>query len=299
MEPSYIVCHQTGVLKDRIERLRGILQECALCPRRCGVDRLKGEKGVCRADHRLMVSSVSPHFGEEPPLMGFYGSGTIFLTHCNLRCLFCQNDDISHGGAGNPMPPEELARAMVGLQRMGCHNINFVTPTHYAPQIIEALPEAIRLGLRVPLVWNCGGYESLDILRLLDGIVDIYMPDLKFGSNEPGIKYCSVPDYPAVVFEAVREMHRQVGDLQMDDQGIAQRGLLVRHLVMPDDIAGQRVARFIAEEISPHTYINIMDQYRPCHRAYQFLEINRGITFQEYQAAVRAAKDMGLYRGFE
>lgn len=299
MEPSYLTCHQTGELKDRIERLRGILQECALCPRRCGVNRLKGEKGVCRAGHDLMVSSVSPHFGEEPPLVGFYGSGTIFLTHCNLRCLFCQNDDISHGGAGSPMSPEELARAMIGLQRQGCHNINFVTPTHYAPQIVEALPEAIRLGLHIPLVWNCGGYESMEVLKLLDGIVDIYMPDLKFGDEEPGIKYCSVPDYPSIAFKAVKEMHRQVGDLQMDNQGIALRGLLIRHLVMPGDIAGtRRVARFIAEELSLHAYINIMDQYRPCHRASQFPEINRGITLQEYQSAVHTAKEMGLYRGF-
>ncbi len=232
-------------------------------------------------------------------MVGFYGSGTIFLTHCNLRCIFCQNYDISHEGQGRPTSADELAGIMVNLQRLGCHNINFVTPTHYAPQIIEAIPEAIRLGLKVPIVWNCGGYESVEVLRLLDGIVDIYMPDIKFGGNRPGKKYCSVNNYSEAAFQAVKEMHKQVGDLQLDEDGIAIRGLLVRHLVMPGDVAlTQEVVRFITDEISPHTYINIMTQYRPCYRASKYPEINRGITQEEFRIARKIAGDAGLYRGF-
>lgn len=232
-------------------------------------------------------------------MVGFHGSGTIFLTHCNLRCVFCQNYDISHLGLGSPVSSNELAGIMVNLQRLGCHNINFVTPTHYAPQIIESLPEAIRLGLRVPLVWNCGGYESVEVLRFLDGIVDIYMPDIKFGGSGPGKKYCSVQDYPEAAFRAVKEMHRQVGDLQIDEQGIATRGLLVRHLVMPGGLAYTgEVVRFLADEISPHTYINIMNQYRPCHRALEFPEIARPINSNEFSSARKIARDSALYRGF-
>lgn len=299
MEPSYISLFNSGELENRITSLQGILKECRLCPRQCKANRIKGKTGVCQATDRLFVSSASPHFGEEEPLVGFFGSGAIFLTHCNLRCLFCQNYDISHQGIGSSVSASEMAQIMVNLQRLGCHNINFVTPTHYAPQIIESLPHAIRLGLKVPFVWNCGGYESVEVLRLLDGIVDIYMPDIKFGAAGPGKKYCSVPDYPETAFRAVKEMHRQVGDLQMDEQGIATSGLLVRHLVMPGGLAfTEQVVRFIADEISPHTYINIMSQYRPCYRASDFPEIAKSISSSEFSDAKKIARDYGLHRGF-
>lgn len=291
--------HSSGELSERIERLREILKQCHLCPRRCGIDRTKGEKGYCRAPYELMVSSAFPHFGEEPPLVGRYGSGTIFLTHCNLRCVFCQNYDISHLGHGEKIGPEELAKIMLYLQRQGCHNINFVTPTHYVPQIVEALPLAIEGGLRIPLVYNSGGYDSLEVIKLLEGIFDIYMPDIKFLNATHSQRYCNAPDYPEVVKTIIKEMHRQVGNLLIDERGIAQRGLLVRHLVMPNGVADtEEVLRFIAEEISVHTYINIMDQYRPLYKAYDFPEIARRITPTEYLEAINIARNLGLYRGF-
>ncbi|RLA83562.1 MAG: radical SAM protein [Deltaproteobacteria bacterium] len=297
--PSYLKLHSSGELPERIEKLREILKQCHLCPRRCGIDRTRGEKGYCRAPYELMVSSAFPHFGEEPPLVGRYGSGTIFLTHCNLRCVFCQNYDISHLGHGEKIRPEELAKIMLYLQRQGCHNINFVTPTHYVPQIVEALPLAIEGGLRIPLVYNSGGYDSLEVIKLLEGIFDIYMPDIKFLNTAHSQRYCNAPDYPEVVKTIIKEMHRQVGDLLIDERGIARRGLLVRHLVMPNGVADTgEVLRFIAKEISVHTYINIMDQYRPLYKAYDFPEIARRITPTEYLEAINIARNLGLYRGF-
>ena len=246
-----------------------------------------------------MVSSVFPHFGEEPPLVGYFGSGTIFLTHCNLRCIFCQNYDISHGGQGKEVTTNEFADYMIYLQRLGCHNINFVTPTHFTSQIISTLPKAIEMGLELPLVWNCGGYESVEVIKLLDGIVDIYMPDFKYSSSPSAKKYSKAPDYPDIVKEILREMHRQVGVLKMDNRGIAYRGLLIRHLIMPDGIAGTREAmEFIAKELSPDSYVNIMDQYRPCYKAFEHPEIDRRITTEEYEDAVRFAREAGLHRGF-
>ncbi|MEE8483098.1 MAG: radical SAM protein, partial [Nitrospinota bacterium] len=268
----------------------------------CGANRLEGETGICGATDRLKVSSAFAHFGEEPPLVGFYGSGTIFLAHCNLRCAFCQNHDISHGGqsAENTFISEEnMADRMLGLQARGCHNINFVTPTHFAPQIVSAIGIAADAGLELPIVWNCGGYESLDVIKLLDGIVDIYMPDIKFFNADSAKKYCDAEDYPEAVKEALREMHRQVGDLSMDSRGIAQRGLLVRHLVMPNDVADtEGILTFLASEISKETYVNIMEQYRPLYQAFNFEEINRRITLEEFNAAVRKASELGLHRGF-
>lgn len=299
MTPNYLELHKTGELPKRISLLKKNLSKCRLCPHHCEINRIGGEKGVCRATGELIVSSAAPHFGEEAPLVGFHGSGTIFLAHCNLRCLFCQNFDISHEGYGKITSPRELADTMMSLQKIGCHNINFVTPTHYAPQIAEALPEAIRSGLTLPIVWNCGGYESVETIRLLEGIVDIYMPDIKFGGNDSGEKYCSVPDYPEAAFAALREMHKQVGQLQGDEEGIATQGLLVRHLVMPNGLSkSKKIFEFIADEISVHTYINIMAQYRPCYRASQYPEINRSITREEFKAARDMARDSGLYRGF-
>ncbi len=297
--PSYIALHEKGELRRRIASLREILAPCRLCPRQCRVDRLKGEVGYCKAGASLKVSSAFPHFGEEAPLVGYHGSGTIFLAHCNLRCVFCQNYDISHQGAGEEVSPSTLARAMLRLQELGCHNINFVTPTHYVAQILAALPEAVERGLRLPIVYNCSGYESIEVIRLLDGIVDIYMPDAKFMDEAHSKRFCNAPDYPSVLRGALKEMHRQVGDLVINPQGIAERGLLVRHLVMPGGVASSKeVFEFIARELSIHTYVNIMDQYRPLYRADEFPEIDRRITHREYREAVNMAKEVGLYRGF-
>lgn len=297
--PSYIKLYNSGELQNRIKKLEVILEECRLCPRGCKKNRLTGERGTCKAGAELMVSSVFPHFGEEPPLVGYNGSGTIFLAHCNLRCIFCQNYDISHGGNGKETSADEFAGYMIYLQRFGCYNINFVTPTHYAPQIISALLKAVEMGLELPLVWNCGGYESLEVIRLLDGIVDIYMPDFKYCSSIPAKKYSKAPDYPEIVKEVLKEMHRQVGILKIDSRGIAYRGLLIRHLVMPDGIAGTKAAmEFITKELSPDSYVNIMDQYRPCYKAFNYPEIAREITAEEYKEATKFAREAGLHRGF-
>lgn len=293
--PGYIKLYNSGELHERIKKLEDILGECRLCPRNCKKNRLKGERGTCKAGAELMISSAFPHFGEEQPLVGYYGSGTIFLTHCNMRCIFCQNYDISHRGEGKEVTKEEFAGYMIYLQRLGCHNINFVTPTHYTPQIISALPKAIEMGLELPLVWNCGGYESIEVIRLLDGIVDIYMPDFKYTQSISAKMYSKAPDYPEIVKEVLKEMHKQVGILQMDNRGIAYRGLLIRHLVMPGHLAETKeVMKFIAGELSPHSYVNIMDQYRPCYRASDYPEIARRITMEEYEEAVRFAVEAGL-----
>jgi len=297
--PRYIKLHEKGKLTKKIRSLNEILAKCSLCPRRCGVNRIQGELGYCKAGSELMVSSVFPHFGEEAPLVGYHGSGTIFLTNCNLRCIFCQNDDISHGGRGERTSLSQMASYMMRLQELRCHNINFVTPTHYVPQIVTSLPEAIELGLHLPLVYNCSGYESLEVIKLLDGIIDIYMPDAKYAGEEPAKRFSNAPDYPHILKEALREMHRQVGDLQMNQNGIAERGLLIRHLVMPEDLAGtEDLMKFIAEEISRDSYVNIMQQYRPQHKSFDYPELRRHITYGEYLDAVRAAKHFGLHRGF-
>jgi putative pyruvate formate lyase activating enzyme len=297
--PSYTNLHNTGELHKRISVLTDMLKECRLCPRHCKVNRLEGELGFCRAGDTIMISSAFAHFGEEAPLVGSMGSGTIFLTHCNLRCIFCQNHDISHRGEGETVTAQQMAAYMVALQQRGCHNINFVTPTHYVPQIIAALPYAIDRDLRVPLVYNCGGYESLEVIKLLDGIIDIYMPDVKWSDRSVAEKYAQAPDYPAVVKAVLKEMHRQVGDLHISKEGVAERGLLIRHLVMPGDVAGTReIVHYIARDISPHSYVNIMSQYRPEHRARDFPELNRRITNGEYREALASARIEGLYRGF-
>jgi len=297
--PSYILLHEKGELNHRIQLLKEFLKECRLCPRECGVNRLKGEVGVCQAGTELVVSSAFPHFGEESPLVGRHGSGTIFLTHCNLRCVFCQNYDISHLGNGERITSSDLARVMLRLQEMGCHNINFVTPTQYVPQILSSLPEAIEKGLRIPIVYNCSGYESLEVIRLLEGVVDIYMPDVKYFDEKYSKRFSNAPDYPEVVKRALKEMHRQVGDLTMDSKGVAESGLLIRHLVMPNGMASSEVVlKFIAEEISVHSYVNVMDQYRPEYRADEYPEINRRITHKEFLEAIQWAKRFHLSRGF-
>jgi putative pyruvate formate lyase activating enzyme len=294
--PSYLNLSPKE-FEGRVAELYKLLESCTLCARRCKVDRTRGEKGFCRSGMELLVSSFFPHFGEEDPLRGSHGSGTVFLANCNLRCIYCQNWELSHLGQGEPMTPEELARAMLHLQRLGCHNINFVTPTHFAPQLIEAVRLAAQQGLRLPIVWNCGGYESVEALKLLEGIVDIYMPDIKYGTEPPAKKYSAAPDYFEVAKAAVQEMHRQVGDLVIEG-GLAVRGLLIRHLVLPNGLAGSReVLEFIAQ-LSRESYVNIMDQYHPCYKAFDYPELARRITPEEYEEVVKLAWDLGLRRGF-
>lgn len=296
-EAAYLRAHRAGLLPERIELAFKLLENCCVCPRNCRVNRLKGERGICRAGYFPEVSSHSPHFGEERPLVGAGGSGTIFLTHCNLRCSFCQNYSISHLGEGREVSFDRLARMMIELQRLGCHNINFVTPTHFVPQILKALALAIEAGLRIPLVYNSSGYDAVETLALLDGIVDIYMPDIKFATAAPAAEYCDAANYPEVARLAIKEMHRQVGDLVLDRNGIARRGLLVRHLVLPEGLAGTREAmRFLAAEISRNTYVNIMDQYYPCGEVLPSSALGRRITMEEYEEAVRAAKEEGITR---
>ena len=263
------------------------------------MNRIKGKIGFCRAGIKPMVSSFHPHFGEEPPISGYNGSGTIFLTHCSLRCVYCQNYPISQLGEGREVSVEDLASMMLELERQHCHNINFVTPTHYMPQILEAIFIAREKGLRLPLVYNCGGYESLEALEILDGVVDIYMPDMKYSDNEVAKKYSNAPDYFEINKLAVKEMYRQVGDLKIV-RGIARRGLLIRHLVLPGGLAGsEAIFDFIVKELSPRTYVNIMAQYYPCHLAHNFPEIDHRITHQEYIKVLRIAQRKGLENGFK
>lgn len=297
-EPVYIRTSEKGLLREKRDQAYDILKSCTLCPRKCGADRLSGETGICRTGKDADVSSYNSHFGEEAPLVGRNGSGTIFFTHCNLLCCFCQNYDISHEGGGETVSDEMLARIMLALQQSGCHNINFVTPSHVVPQILSALEIAIGNGLCVPLIYNTSAYDRVETLKLLEGIIDIYMPDFKFWDPEIAKKTCDAADYPKVACRALTEMHRQVGDLVTDDaSGIATRGLLVRHLVLPHGLAGTReIMTFIAEQISSDTYVNIMAQYRPCGRASQVEELSVFPTQKDYETAVQTAKDAGITR---
>ncbi len=284
-------------LWERVRAAEEILKECTLCPRNCKVDRTSGEVGVCKTGDKPFVASWGSHFGEERPLVGRSGSGTIFFSHCNLRCIFCQNWTISHLGEGSEISFERLARIMTELQEMGCHNINLVTPTHQMPMILHSMAVAAETGLNIPIVYNCGGYESIEAIKILEGVIDLYMPDFKYSDPEMALKYSKAKDYPQVAKAAIKEMHRQVGDLIMDERGIALHGLLVRHLVLPEGIAGTKeVVRFIADEISKNTYINIMDQYYPCYKAFEYPPLNRRITSREYAEAVKMALDAGLKR---
>ena len=300
MLPLYLEKLTFQELKQRADALHQLLIECKLCPNECLARRTEAETGECNSTDEIVISSVGPHFGEEPPLAGSHGSGTIFLTNCNLSCEFCQNYDISHLGRGEKVSTTDLARAMLQLQQRGCHNINFVTPTHFTPQIVEALILAIEKGLEIPIVYNCGGYESVETLKLLGDIIDIYMPDIKYSVNENALKHSGIQSYWRIVKSTLKEMHRQVGDLKISKRGIAQRGLLVRHLVLPNDIGGSRaVINFVADEISQNTYLNIMDQYRPAYNASKYDELNRRITPSEYKEVVDYALSKGLKRGFE
>ncbi len=295
--PAYLGAYEDGRLQQSTVAARQQLGDCHLCPRRCGVDRLAGEVGFCRTADRAWVASFSPHFGEEAPLVGRNGSGTIFFTHCNLGCVFCQNFDISHQAAGEPVTTDQLAEMMLQLQRQGCHNINFVSPTHVVAQILEALTIAIPKGLNRPLVYNSGGYDAPETLNLLDGIFDVYMPDFKFWEPASAKEYCGVSDYPEVARAALSAMHRQVGDLSVDANGVAVRGLIVRHLVMPDGLDESRaILEFIATSLSRDTYVNVMPQYRPCGEAHRFAALSRRLSVAEFEAAILAAMQAGLRR---
>ncbi len=295
-EVAYLGLERRGELARREQALKAIYRECRLCPRQCGANRTRGETGVCRSTDRAKVYSSHPHFGEESPLTGRKGSGTVFFSNCSLLCVYCQNWEIAHRGDGRFVSDETLGRLMVDLQEQGCHNINLVTPTHIVPNIVGGLRAAIARGLRVPLVYNCGGYEPVEIIRLLEGIVDIYLPDYKYTDGAMAAKYSTdAKDYPQVAAAAIEEMHRQVGELVTNEQGIALRGLMVRHLVLPENIAGtDRFVRFVAERLSRSTYVNIMAQYRPEHRARRYPELSRRITREEYRQALRWADEAGL-----
>ncbi len=296
-EPAYLKTHRAGLLQPKIDAAYDTMLSCEICPHQCRVDRRHGELGLCRTGDKPVVASFGPHFGEEDPLVGEHGSGTIFFSHCNLFCIFCQNWEISHGGEGEEIDVADLAAMMLRLQAQGCHNINFVTPSHQVPMLLAALPYAIAGGLRLPLVYNTGGYDSLATLRLLDGIIDIYMPDFKFWDEQVASALCNASNYPEVARQAFKEMHRQVGDLVLDEHGVAYRGLLVRHLVLPDGLAGTKeIMQFLAQEISPRTYVNVMGQYRPCGQATQHPSLAKFLSGQEHREAQQMARDAGLTR---
>lgn len=295
--PAYVKLLESGELQKRVALAYEMLSNCEMCGHYCRVDRRSEKLGVCRTGERARLASFGPHLGEEDPLRGWRGSGTIFFAYCNLRCQYCQNYDISQSPAGHEVEPETIASVMLELQAIGCHNINFVSPTHVIPPILAATLIAAQAGFRLPIVYNTGGYDSLEALALLDGVVDIYMPDMKYANARTGQIYSKARNYPQVNQQAVREMHRQVGDLVLDERGIAQRGLLVRHLVLPGNAAGtEKVASFLAEQVSKDTYINVMDQYRPAYRARQYDRLSRPVKWEEYQKALEVVREAGLYR---
>lgn len=292
---GYLTHYESGDLVRRVHTAFQHLSSCDVCPLHCGVDRTAGELGVCQTGLKAQVSSFGPHPGEERPISGWRGSGTIFFSRCNLRCIYCQNADISQLSFGKKYDAVGLAGIMLNLQAMGCHNINLVSPSHVVPQILAAVMEAANRGLHLPLVYNTGGYDSLEMLALLDGVVDIYMPDMKYGDVETALRYSRIPKYPKINQQAVLEMYRQVGDLQVDADGIARRGLLVRHLVLPNNKANSDIIlRFLAEQVSKKVYLNLMAQYHPAYLADSVPDLNRRITRQEYQQVISLAKEAGL-----
>lgn len=294
-QPTYLQLG-TGELKRRADEAWSHLQFCDLCARGCQVNRLLGsQRGFCGSGRELRVYGHGPHFGEEPALVGLHGSGTIFFSHCNLSCVFCQNWEISQRGEGQEITPEQLAEMMLALQGAGCHNLNLVSPSHQVAQFLAALPPAVEQGLRIPIVYNTGGYDSPEALQLLDGIVDIYLPDAKFSDSARAATWLGVKDYAEVNRAALKEMHRQVGVLQLGPTGIARRGLLIRHLILPDNATGtDMLLRFVAEELSPETRVNLMDQYRPCYRADQYSPLDRRPTRSELRQARQWGRDLGL-----
>ncbi|MFP8958476.1 radical SAM protein [Natrialbaceae archaeon A-CW3] len=290
----------TAEFTDRIDELRSRYADCDLCAYDCRVDRTAGHLGTCQVDDTVHVSSYFPHFGEEECLRGYNGSGTIFLAHCNMKCVFCQNFETSHEADGEPTTPEGIAEMALELEARGCHNINFVSPTHHSPSIVEAINIATDRGLDLPIVWNCGGYERAEILERLEGIVDVYMPDVKWADDAAAAKYSKAPNYWENVRDSLREMHRQVGDLRLDDTGLATGGLLIRHLVMPNHVESAKdVLTFVAEEVSADTFVNVMAQYQPYYKAKTepfYQDIDRPITRAEYDAVVDHAREVGLER---
>jgi len=297
LKPGYLKLLRTGELKRRTNEAVKRLSHCNLCARECGADRHGIQLGHCRTGVKAKISSYGPHHGEENPLSGRRGSGTIFFSNCNLQCQYCQNHDISQVDRGRAIEAEDIAAIMLELQERGCHNINFVSPSHVIAPILAAIHVAAQSGLQLPLVYNTGGYDSLPGLTLLDGVIDIYMPDMKYSRADVGLQYSKIADYTQKNQSAVKEMHRQVGDLTLDEDGIATRGLLVRHLVLPNDLAGTaEVVRFLAEEISTDTYLNVMGQYRPDHHAMEHPELSRAITAEEYRRAIHLAQSAGLWR---
>lgn len=296
MHPSYLNLSKKD-LNQRIEELFKILEDCEVCPRKCHVNRLKSEKGYCQLGFLPVVSAFHPHFGEESPLVGSFGSGTIFFTSCNLSCVYCQNYEISQLRIGEEISFERLAQMMINLQNRGCHNVNLVTPTSQVPQILKSLSIAINQGLKIPLVYNTNTYDSIKVLKLLDGVIDIYMPDTKYTDNKTALRYSNVPGYFETMKKAIGEMHRQVGDLVLDKNGVAPKGLLVRHLVLPNNLAGsKKIFEFLSKEISNNTFLNVMEQYHPCYKAFEFPELSRRITDKEHQEAIKLAKKVGLKR---
>jgi len=294
---AYLELYSSGKLRERIDAAVSLLESCSVCPRICNVNRLTVDVGKCQTPREGMISSYGSHFGEEAPLVGKHGSGTIFFTNCNLRCLFCQNYSISQLGEGRKVSKEELARIMLLLQAEGCHNINLVSPTHVVPQVLEALELAAEYGLHLPLVYNSGGYDSVETLRILDGVIDIYMPDMKYDDEETARKLSDVDNYPEINRVAIKEMHRQTGDLEVDGEGVAQRGLLIRHLVLPHGLAGTKsIMSFLSNEISRNTYGNIMDQYHPCYKAFQIPRLRRRISSTEFHEALSLAREAGISR---
>lgn len=297
--PSYLEAFRTGRLKEAADKAFKMLASCSICPRNCGVDRLKGEQGFCRTGIKARVASFMPHHGEEPPISGSKGSGTIFFSCCNMGCLYCQNFEFSQKGQGREAGPEGLAGMMLELQGLGCHNINLVTPTHVMPQILQALLLAVPSGLSIPLVYNTGGYELDSVLRLLDGIVDVYLPDMRYASDEMSRKFSAAPDYPVYCQKALKEMQRQVGAAAFRSDGVIKKGMIIRHLVLPNNISGTKeVMRFIKEEISKDSYISLMSQYTPYYQAAGFKDISRRITLEEYEEAVNIMHESGLSNGW-
>ncbi|WP_457622013.1 radical SAM protein [Persephonella sp.] len=292
--PSYVELYERGILKERVERLYSRLENCDICPHRCKVNRLKDEKGFCKTGENVFVASFFSHRGEEFPIRGYRGSGTIFFSYCNMRCVYCQNYDISQLGEGKLYTPKEIASIMLYLQEEGCHNINWVSPSHVVPQLVKALYIAVKNGLKIPVVYNTSSYDSIETLKLLDGVVDIYLPDIKYLNEEYGRKYSKVKNYPDVAKNAVKEMYRQVGNLKTDKDGIAYRGVLVRHLVLPEDISTTKEVIDFLRSVSPDMHINIMPQYHPYYKAFDFRELSRKIKTEEFLKALKYAQDSGL-----